>query len=254
MKFRVLTLFPEMFETLMSASILGRAIANEQIFIECTQIRDFSTDKHKSVDDYPFGGGAGMVMKVEPLRDALLSKSRAKKSRVIYLSPKGKTLNHEKVIELSEFEELILVCGHYEGVDQRFIDRYVDEEISIGDYVLTGGELAAMVVMDSVSRMISGVLKNDKSAKDESFAGGLLEYPHYTRPQNVDGDEVPEVLLSGNHKMIDKWRYEQSVKITAKRRPELLTMEQAEELRNNFVKKSSKARKKSTKSIENNLL
>ncbi len=244
MRFRILTLFPEMFDAVTGASILGRALSNQHIRIECDHIRSFSKDKHHKVDDAPFGGGAGMVMKVEPLRDALNSKERLANSRVIYLSPKGQTLTHEKVVSLAEYDELILVCGHYEGVDQRFIDRYVDEEISIGDYVLTGGELAAMVVIDSVSRMVTGVLNNEGSAEEESFANGLLEYPHYTRPQTVDGDDVPSVLLSGNHAEIEKWRYRESVKLTAKRRPELLTEAQKQDLKNDFVKKKKRVEKK----------
>ena len=221
MIFRVLTLFPEQFDGFISTSIIGRAIDKNAIQIEVQQIRDFSKDKHKKVDDAPFGGGAGMVMSVQPLRDALLSKPRAKNSRVIYMSPRGEALNHEKVVSLSTYDEITIVCGHYEGVDQRFIDRYVDEEISIGDYVLTGGELAAMVLMDSVSRMVTSVLKNDASAEEESFVNGLLEYPHYTRPVDVDGDIVPDVLLSGHHADIAKWRLDQSLKITKSRRPDL---------------------------------
>ncbi len=244
MRFRVLTLFPQMFETIMETSIIGRALANNQIKFECDDIRNYATDKHKRVDDYPFGGGAGMVMKVEPLRDALLAKPRFGNSRVIYLTPKGRTLTHQVVTELATFDELILVCGHYEGVDQRFVDRYVDDEVSIGDYVLTGGELAAMIVIDSVSRLVNGVLTNEGSADEESFANGLLEYPHYTRPQAVDGDEVPSVLLSGNHQEIEKWRYQQSVRITGERRPELLSEEQVQELKNNFAKKKKRVDKR----------
>lgn len=221
MKFRILTLFPEMFEGFLQASIIGKAIENKRIQVDVDQIRSFSMDKHRKVDDYPFGGGAGMVMAVQPLRDALLSKPFARRHKVIYLSPRGSTLTHEKVVELSMLDELILVCGHYEGVDQRFIDRYVDEEISIGDYVLTGGELAAMVMVDSISRMVDDVLKNEASSKDESHASGLLEYPHYTRPSEIDGDTVPDVLLSGNHAEIDKWRLEKSLEITKERRPDL---------------------------------
>ncbi|HAS74096.1 MAG TPA: tRNA (guanosine(37)-N1)-methyltransferase TrmD [Clostridiales bacterium UBA8960] len=221
MIFRVLTLFPEQFEGFISTSIIGRAIGKNAIQVEIEQIRDFSIDKHKKVDDAPFGGGAGMVMAVQPLRDALMSKPRSENSRVIYMSPRGTTLTHEKVVSLSTYDEITIVCGHYEGVDQRFIDRYVDEEISIGDYVLTGGELAAMVLMDSVSRMVDSVLKNDASAEDESFVNGLLEYPHYTRPVEIDGDMVPEVLLSGHHAEIAKWRLDQSLEITKSRRPDL---------------------------------
>lgn len=221
MKFRILTLFPEMFDGFMQTSIIGKAIESKSIQIDVEQIRDFSTNKHRKVDDYPFGGGAGMVMAVQPLRDALRSVPFQESHKVIYLSPRGTTLTHDKVVELSKFDELILICGHYEGVDQRFIDRYVDEEISIGDYVLTGGELASMVMVDSISRMIDHVLKNDYSTEEESHASGLLEYPHYTRPSEIDGDKVPDVLLSGDHVKIEKWRLEKSLEITKLRRPDL---------------------------------
>ncbi|MBE0450126.1 MAG: tRNA (guanosine(37)-N1)-methyltransferase TrmD [Clostridia bacterium] len=221
MIFRILTLFPEMFEGFLSSSIIGKAIDQNRITVSTENIRSFSSNKHGKVDDAPFGGGAGMVMCVQPLKDALLSRPLSSNGKVIYLSPRGQTLTHEKVVELSGLSELVLVCGHYEGVDQRFIDRYVDEEISIGDYVLTGGEVAAMVVVDSVSRMVSDVLKNDASAEDESFANGLLEYPHYTRPSVYEGDCVPDVLLSGNHAEIQKWRNSQSLEITKFRRPDL---------------------------------
>lgn len=221
MRFRILTLFPEMFDSFLSTSIIGRAVSNDWIQVSVQDIRSYSTDKHKRVDDAPFGGGAGMVMSVQPLKDALNSAIKEADRKVIYLSPKGVQLTHSKVIELSNVGELVLVCGHYEGVDQRFIDAYVDEEISIGDYVLTGGELAAMVVIDSVSRMVQSVLQNDHSTMDESFAQGLLEYPHYTRPAEFDGVQVPEVLTSGHHEKIREWRLFQSLKITKERRPDL---------------------------------
>ncbi len=221
MKFRVLTLFPDMFKGFIETSIIGRAIQNQYIEVDCTNIRDYTLDKHQKVDDSPFGGGSGMVMQVEPLKRALLSQPQKGHSHVIYLSPRGGTLTHDKVVELAQYEELVLVCGHYEGIDQRFIDTYVDEELSIGDYVLTGGELASMVLMDSVSRMVPGVLSNAESGVDESFASGLLEYPHYTRPQVYDEKEVPPVLLSGNHAEIDKWRLEQSLLLTKAKRPDL---------------------------------
>lgn len=221
MKFRVLTLFPEMFDRFVETSIIGRAVSRGELDIDLTDIRAFSKDKHRKVDDYPFGGGAGMVMAVQPLKEALLSKAREKHSRIIYMSPRGATLTHEKAIELASYDELILVCGHYEGVDQRFIDAYVDEELSIGDYVLTGGELASMVVMDSVSRMVGQVLQNSASGEEESFSNGLLEYPQYTRPKVCDEGEVPSVLLSGNHALIEEWRLAQSLEITRVRRPEL---------------------------------
>lgn len=224
MKFRVLTLFPEMFDRFVETSIIGRAVSRGELEIDLTDIRAFSKDKHRKVDDYPFGGGAGMVMAVQPLKDALLSKAREKHSRVIYMSPRGTTLTHEKAIELAAYDELILVCGHYEGIDQRFIDAYVDEELSIGDYVLTGGELASMVVMDSVSRMVGEVLQNSASGEEESFSNGLLEYPHFTRPKVCEEGEVPSVLLSGNHALIEEWRLTQSLEITKARRPELFNI------------------------------
>ena len=219
MQFDVLTLFPEMFE-ILNESIIGRAKEKELININLINIRDFSKNKHKKVDDTPYGGGAGMVMQPDVVYDAYKSIDD-EKAKVIYMSPKGKKLDQKKVEELSKQEHLILLCGHYEGIDQRVLDKIVDEEISIGDYVLTGGELPAMVLIDSVSRYIEGVLKDD-STKEESFSEGLLEYPQYTRPEIFEGVQVPEVLLSGHHKNIDKWRREQSLKITFDKRPDLL--------------------------------
>ena len=219
MKFDVLTLFPEMFSSL-EQSIIGRAVENGQISINLINIRDFSTDKHKKVDDTPYGGGAGMVMMPDVIYSAYKS-LESSDAKVIYMSPKGKTLNQEKVEELSKESHLIILCGHYEGIDQRVLDKIVDEEISIGDYVLTGGEIPAMVLIDSVSRYVKGVLKED-SIKEESFSNGLLEYPQYTRPEIFQGERVPEVLLSGNHQEIDKWRKEKSLEITKKNRPDLL--------------------------------
>ena len=219
MKFDILTLFPEMFSSL-EQSIIGRAVENGQISINLINIRDFSTDKHKKVDDTPYGGGAGMVMMPDVIYSAYKS-LESSDAKVIYMSPKGKTLNQEKVEELSKENHLIILCGHYEGIDQRVLDKIVDEEISIGDYVLTGGEIPAMVLIDSVSRYVKGVLKED-SIKEESFSNGLLEYPQYTRPEIFQGERVPEVLLSGNHQEIDKWRKEKSLEITKKNRPDLL--------------------------------
>ena len=219
MQFDVLTLFPEMFEPIKQ-SILGKAIENEKIKLKLVNIRDFSKDKHKKVDDTPYGGGAGMVMKPDVVYDAYESVYE-ENAKVIYLSPQGKTLNQKKVEELSKEKHLILLCGHYEGIDQRVIDKIVDEEISIGDYVLTGGELPAMVLIDSVSRYIDGVL-NQESIKEESFSEGLLEYPQYTRPEVFEGEKVPEILLSGHHENIEKWRKEQALKITKQKRPDLL--------------------------------
>ena len=220
MKFDILTLFPEMFET-VKQSIIGKAIEKDLIQINLINIRDFSLDKHKKVDDTPYGGGAGMVMMPDVVYRAYLSIKDRENAKVIYLSPKGKTLNQKKVESLSKEKHLILLCGHYEGIDQRVIDEIVDEEISIGDYVLTGGELPAMVLVDSVSRYIEGVLK-DESIKEESFSNGLLEYPQYTRPEIFLDKKVPEVLLSGHHENIRKWREEQSLKITKQNRPDLL--------------------------------
>ncbi len=219
MQFDVLTLFPEMFEPIKQ-SILGKAIENEKIKLKLINIRDFSKDKHKKVDDTPYGGGAGMVMKPDVVYDAYKSVYE-ENAKVIYLSPQGKTLNQKKVEELSKEKHLILLCGHYEGIDQRVIDKIVDEEISIGDYVLTGGEIPAMVLIDTVSRYIDGVL-NQESIKEESFSEGLLEYPQYTRPEVFEGKKVPEILLSGHHENIEKWRKEQALKITKQKRPDLL--------------------------------
>lgn len=219
MKFDVLTLFPEMFVPL-ERSIIGRAIENELIEIKLTNIRDFSKDKHKKVDDTPYGGGAGMVIKPDVVYDAYES-VKDENAKVIYMSPKGSVLNQEKVKELSKQKHLIIICGHYEGIDQRVLDEIVDEEISIGDYVLTGGELPAMVLIDSVSRYVKGVL-NEESTSEESFSNGLLEYPQYTRPEEFRGKRVPEVLISGHHENINKWRKEKSIEITKRNRPDLL--------------------------------
>ena len=219
MQFDVLTLFPEMFSCL-NESIIGRAKTNKQININLVNIRDFSENKHNKVDDTPYGGGAGMVIMPDVVYRAYQSLNN-KDAKVIYMSPQGKTLNQKKVVELSKEEHLIILCGHYEGIDQRVLDKIVDEEISIGDYVLTGGELPAMVLIDSVSRYVEGVLSED-SIKEESFSNGLLEYPQYTRPEVFEGMKVPEILLSGNHKKIDEWRKEQSLETTKKKRPDLL--------------------------------
>ena len=219
MKIDILTLFPEMFEPL-KCSILGRAQQNNLIKINLTNIRDFSTDKHKKVDDTPFGGGAGMVMMCQPLFDAINS-VKTEGAKIIYMSPKGETLNQKMVVNLSKVEHLVIVCGHYEGIDERVIQHFDMQEISIGDYVLTGGELPAMVLVDSVSRYIDGVLSVG-STSEESFSNGLLEYPQYTKPRVYAGLEVPEVLVGGNHQEIAKWKLEQSLKITKERRPDLL--------------------------------
>ena len=220
MQFDILTLFPEMFEPLKQ-SIIKRAQENDLININLINIRDFSEDKHKKVDDTPAGGGAGMVMRVDVLYNAYKSIKQKENAKVIYLSPKGKKLNQKKVEELSKEKQIILICGHYEGVDQRAIDLIEPEEISIGDYVLTGGEIPAMVLIDSVSRYVPGVLSNG-STFEESFSNNMLEYPQYTRPEEFMGLKIPNVLLSGNHQKIDDWRKEKSLEITKKNRPDLL--------------------------------
>ena len=220
MRFDVLTLFSEMFSPLKT-SILGKAQEKKIIDINVINIRDFSKDKHKKVDDTPYGGGAGMVIRPDVVYDAYNSIEGRDNAKVIYLSPQGKTLNQEKVESLAKENHLILLCGHYEGIDQRVLDEIVDEEISIGDYVLTGGELPSMVLIDSVSRYIEGVITKD-SINEESFSNGLLEYPQYTRPETFLDKKVPEVLISGHHENINKWRKEQSEYITKIKRPDLL--------------------------------
>ena len=220
MKITILTLFPEMF-TALSQSILGRALKSGKFSVDIVDIHDYTEDKHLKCDDYPFGGGAGMVMMAQPIGSAIEAVDPDHKARRIYLSPKGKTFRQEKVFELVEEEHLVLLCGHYEGVDQRAIDLFIDEEISIGDYVLTGGELPAMVVVDCVARYVEGVL-SPESLVQESFSENLLEYPQYTRPVEYRGLTVPEVLRSGNHAEIDKWRRAQAEAVTRKMRPDLL--------------------------------
>jgi tRNA (guanine37-N1)-methyltransferase len=217
MIFNIITLFPESIEPYLNSSILKRGIENEFIKVNLIQLRDFSSNKHKQVDDYTFGGGSGMVIMAQPLIDAL----ETVKGHKIYMSPKGKTLTQNIAYELSKKEEITLVCGHYEGIDQRVIDNYIDEEISIGDYILTGGELGALVLVDSVSRLVDGVIK-ESSHLDESFSNYLLEYPHYTKPRDYKGLEVPPVLFGGNHKLIEEYRFEESVKLTIIRRPDLI--------------------------------
>ena len=219
MKFDVLTLFPEMFDTL-NQSIIGKAKEKELIDINLINIRDFSKDKHKKVDDTPYGGGAGMVIKPDVVYDAYKSIEN-KNAKVIYMSPQGKILNQKKIENLSKQKHLIILCGHYEGIDQRVLDKIVDEEISIGDYVLTGGEIPAMVLIDSISRYVEGVISQE-SIEEESFSNGLLEYPQYTRPEVFQGEKVPEILLSGHHENIEKWRKDKSIEITKKKRPDLL--------------------------------
>ena len=224
MKINIMTLFPEMCEAVLSESIIGRARENGFVEIECVNIRDYTTDKHNRVDDAPYGGGMGMLMQVQPIDDcykAICEKS-GKKSHLIYMSPCGEVLTQEKVKKLASLDEITLLCGHYEGIDRRVIDSLVDEEISVGDYVLTGGELPALILADTVSRMLPGVLPNDEAKELESHYNGLLEYPQYTRPYEWNGMKVPDVLISGHHGNIEKWRREQSLLMTAKYRPDML--------------------------------
>ena len=219
MKFDVLTLFPEMFEPL-KMSIIGKAIEKKLIDINLVNIRDFSKDKHKKVDDTPYGGGAGMVIRPDVVYDAYKS-VKSENAKVIYMSPQGNKLDQKKVEELSKEQHLIILCGHYEGIDQRVLDKIVDEEISIGDYVVTGGELPAMILIDSVSRYTEGVIYSE-SRKEESFSNRLLEYPQYTRPEIFEGVKVPEILVSGHHANIEKWRKQKSIENTSKKRPDIL--------------------------------
>lgn len=224
MKFYILTLFPEMIGNVLGTSIIGRAVDRGMISYEAINIRDFTLDKHKKVDDYPYGGGAGMVMQAQPIYDAWDSVTRRadKPVRTVYLTPQGETFSQAKAKELALEEDLILLCGHYEGVDERVLEEIVTDYISIGDYVLTGGELPAVVVVDAVSRMVPGVLSNRESGETESFEDGLLEYPQYSRPEVWHDRAVPPVLLSGNHQKVDEWRRQQSLLRTRERRPDLL--------------------------------
>lgn len=221
MRIDVLTLFPEMFAPL-ETSLIKKATDKKLLKINIINIRDFSEDKHKKCDDYPFGGGAGLVMTPQPIASAIKSIRGYKSARKIYMSPKGAPLKQSTLKNLSSEKHLIILCGHYEGIDQRIIDKYIDEEISLGDFVLTGGEIPAMALVDGVSRYIDGVLGNKNSTEDESFSASSLEYPHYTRPQIFEGMEVPSVLVSGDHKKVDDWRREESKKITLERRPDIL--------------------------------
>lgn len=224
MNYHILTLFPEMVLNGLHTSIIGRAAEKGLLSIEAIDIREFSTDKHRHVDDYPYGGGAGMVMQPMPICDAYddLCEKIGKKPRVIYMTPQGRVFNQKIAEELAQEEDLVFLCGHYEGIDERALELIATDYLSIGDYVLTGGELPAMVMIDCISRLIPGVLNNDTSAEFESFHDNLLEYPQYTRPEEYKGLRVPEVLLSGHHKNIDAWRREQSIKRTLERRPDLL--------------------------------
>lgn len=231
MRIDILTLFPEMCETVMSESIIGRARKSGKVEICCTDIRDFSGNKHNKVDDMPYGGGMGMVMAAAPIYNAYKSlfAEDEPKPHLIYMSPKGQTFNQKKAVELSKLDRIVLLCGHYEGVDQRVLDEIVDEELSIGDYVLTGGELPALTVADAVCRMLPGVLSDNICFEEESYFDGLLEYPQYTRPDEWNGKRVPEVLLSGNHAKINEWRRVQSLITTMERRPDMLSESELEE-------------------------
>lgn len=224
MNFHVLTLFPEMIEQGMHTSIIGRAIAGGYLSIDAINIRDYAFNKHQKVDDYPYGGGAGMLMQAEPVYLAYESvqKKLGYRPRVVYLTPQGEVFHQTMAKELAKEQDLVFLCGHYEGIDERVLDEIVTDYVSIGDYVLTGGELPAMVMMDSISRMVPGVLSNQESGETESFAENLLEYPQYSRPEEWHGQKVPPVLLSGHHANIEAWRREQSILRTAKRRPDLL--------------------------------
>lgn len=247
MKFHVMTLFPELVRGVLSESIIGRAMKEGLISLDCYNIRDFSTDKHRKTDDTPFGGGMGMLMTCQPIFDCYdsvrASIPEEHRVRVIYMSPKGRQFTHAVAEELATYDELVFLCGHYEGVDQRVIDALVDDEISIGDYVVTGGEIPACIVIDATSRLIDGVLAAPECHTDESVASGILEYPQYTKPREFRGMEVPEVLLSGDHKKIARYRLEEAVRITRERRPDLLALhpEYEEQLRPKEKKKRRKA-------------
>ena len=228
MTFSVMTLFPEMIRSAVGQSITGRAIQNKIITVNCYNIRDYSQDKHRRVDDYPYGGGPGMVMQCQPVYDCFcdIVKGKAVRPHTIYMSPKVKVLTQSRALELSKLDELIILCGHYEGVDQRVLDEIVDEQISIGDYVITGGELAACVLIDCVARMVEGVLSGPDAFENESHFNGLLEHPQYTRPEVWHNKQVPQVLIGGNHKLIEQWKRKESIEQTLKYRPDLLKKQQ----------------------------
>ncbi|MEG1834718.1 MAG: tRNA (guanosine(37)-N1)-methyltransferase TrmD [Oscillospiraceae bacterium] len=239
MRIDILTLFPEMCENVLKESIIGRARENNYVTINTINIRDYTLDKHNRVDDAPYGGGMGMLMQTQPIYDCYmdLCEKIGEKPHLIYMSPQGKTLTQEKVKELSKLSNIAILCGHYEGVDERVIEEIVDEEISIGDYVLTGGELPALVLADSVSRMLEGVLANDEAKELESHYNSLLEYPQYTRPYEWHSKKVPEVLISGHHANIEKWRREKSLERTLLRRPDLLQNAELTKKDKEFLKK-----------------
>lgn len=249
MKFYVLTLFPEMIENGMNTSITGRAMENGSFSLDTVNIRDYAFNKHQKVDDYPYGGGAGMLMQAEPVYLAweAVAQRIGRKPRTIYLTPQGRIFDQAMARELAAEEELVFLCGHYEGIDERVLEETVTDFVSIGDYVLTGGELAAMVMMDAISRMVPGVLGNQESGETESFSGGLLEYPQYSRPQVWHGKEVPEVLMSGHHGNVDKWRREQSIIRTVRWRPDLLKTAELTNKEWAYVRELKKALKAETK-------
>ena len=239
MKIDILTLFPEMFAPLKT-SMLGRASERGILDIRLTDIRDYTKDKHNRTDDYPFGGGVGMVMMADPVFSALRAVG-AERKKIIYMSPKGRVLDQEKIEELARTDEMVVLCGHYEGIDERILEQWDIEEISIGDYILTGGEPAAIVLVDAVARLVPGVLSHNESAVDESIYSGLLEYPQYTKPREYEGLKVPEVLLNGNHRLIYLWRLEQSLRLTKERRPDLFEK---------FLEKTSELAKDEKKVLE----
>lgn len=240
MKFYILTLFPEMVANGLNTSIIGRAAEAGLLQIEAVNIRDYSANKHRKVDDYPYGGGAGMLMQAQPVYDAWRSvvERSGKKPRCVYVTPQGRTFTQQDAKEFAKEEEMILLCGHYEGIDERVLEEIVTDYMSIGDYVLTGGELPAMVMVDAVSRMVPGVLGNEESGSFESFEGNLLEYPQYSRPEEWNGRRVPPVLLSGHHKNIEQWRRQQSILLTGRRRPDLLEKAELTEEERNWLKEA----------------
>lgn len=244
MKIEIMTLFPEMCEAVLSESIIGRAREKGCVDIHCVNIRDYTQDKHNRVDDAPYGGGMGMLMQTQPIYDcysALCEQSQAEKPHLIYMSPQGQVLTQDKVKALAEKPHIVLLCGHYEGIDQRILDEIVDEEISVGDYVLTGGELPALVLADSVARMLEGVLPNDEAKALESHYSGLLEYPQYTRPYEWHGRKVPDILLSGHHANIEKWRQEKALEVTLQKRPDLLKAAQPDQAVQNCTEENAAA-------------